>query len=125
MFQKISTVLIWTENFRRLADWYQSTFDLHKIEELNHPDDTGVLFKFPSGDTTLWIGQHAGVHGVNPDAPRHMFNITVDSVSTAFIYLQQKKVPVIAEPFKAPTFDKYFATLADPDGNFIQLIGNK
>lgn len=125
MFQRISTVLIWTENFRSLADWYQHTFTLHVIEELDHPQDTGVLFKFPSGDTTLWIGQHSDVRGKNPDAARHMFNIYVDSVTAAFEDLKQKQVMVVATPFKAPTFDKYFATFADPDGNYIQLIGNK
>lgn len=125
MFQRISTVLIWTENFRSLADWYKDTFSLHVIEELNHPQDTGMLFKFPAGDTTLWIGQHSAVHGKNPDAARHMFNIFVDSVTAATENLIQKRVTVIAAPFKAPTFDKYFATFADPDGNYIQLIGNK
>jgi len=73
----------------------------------------------------LWIGSHSDVKGKNPDPPRHMFNINVDSVSEAFEYLTKKHVTVIAEPFKAPTFDKYFATLADPDGNYVQIIGKK
>lgn len=31
----------------------------------------------------------------------------------------------VAKPFKAATFDKYFATFEDIDGNILQLIGSK
>lgn len=125
MYQKLSTVLIWSDSYKTLAEWYRQTFDLVVVEELDHPQDTGVLLKFPAGDTTLWVGQHSDVHGRNPDPARHMFNLTVDSVSAAYTALRQRGVTVIAEPFKAPTFDKYFATFADPDGNYVQIIGNK
>lgn len=125
MFKSISTVLIWTDNYRTLADWYKDTFQLAVVEELDHPEDTGVLLAFPDGSVTLWIGQHSEVHGHNSDASRHMFNITVDSVSAAYTKLHKKNITIIAKPFKAPTFDKYFATFADPDGNFIQIIGYK
>ncbi len=122
-YEKISTILIWSENFRRLSDWYQATFDFKPIEELDHPQDTGVLFSFPEGDTWLWIGQHSEVHGQNPDQHRHMFNINVSSVTEAYEELIKKGVVFLAKPFKAPTFDKYFATLYDIDGNLVQLIG--
>ena len=124
-YHKISTILIWSENFRALADWYQKTFNLKSVEEINHPDDTGVLFEFPAGGTWLWIGQHSEVHGKNPNPHRIMFNIDVDSVSQAHEELKSKGVEFFAEPFKAPTFDKYFATLYDLDGNMVQIIGAK
>lgn len=54
-----------------------------------------------------------------------MFNITVDSVETAYNELIAKNVDFIAKPFKAPTFDKYFATFRDLDGNVMQLIGDR
>jgi len=40
-FNKISTILIWSENWKRLADWYQETFSLKLIEKIGHPQDTG------------------------------------------------------------------------------------
>jgi hypothetical protein len=124
-FKKISTILIWSEDFRKLADWYQSIFDLKVVEELNHPQDTGVLFEFAEGGSWLWIGQHSEVMGTNRDPHRHMFNISVDSVNEVYEYLLTKNVKFLATPFKAPTFDAYFATLYDLDGNLVQLIGNK
>jgi catechol 2,3-dioxygenase-like lactoylglutathione lyase family enzyme len=124
-FQKISTLLIWSEDFRKLADWYQQIFNLNVVEELDHPQDTGVLFEFPEGDTWLWIGQHSEIKGKNPDPYRHMFNINVESVKEAYDYLLGNQVEFLAPPFKAPTMNKYFATFYDPDGNVVQLIGKE
>jgi hypothetical protein len=123
MFQRISTVLIWSENFRALADWYIDKLQLTVAEELDHPQDTGVLFGV--GDVNLWIGQHSEVHGKNMDNARHMFNINVDSVKEAYEYLKAKDVKFIAKPFKAPTIEFYFATFLDLDNNMVQLIGGE
>ncbi len=124
-FKKISTILIWSENYRKLSDWYQNVFDLSVVEELNHPKDTGVLFEFKDGGPTIWIGQHSEVKGKNSDPCRIMFNISVDSVGKSYEYLLKKGVKFLAKPFKAPTFDKYFATFFDLDGNLVQIIGLK
>lgn len=123
MFHKITTILIWSHDYKKLADWYQDIFHLTINEELNHPQDTGILFDFPDGSPWLWIGQHSEIHGINKDPLRIMFNITVDSVEKTYEYLLSKKVNIIAKPFKAPTFDKWFITFSDPDGNTIQIIG--
>jgi predicted enzyme related to lactoylglutathione lyase len=123
MFDNISTILIWSEDFRKLSDWYLDTFGLKVIEELNHPQDTGVLMEFPKGGPRIWVGQHSEIHGANKDPLRIMFNITVPSVDKAYEYLISKHIPIIAKPFKAPTFDKWFVTFSDPDSNTIQIIG--
>jgi len=124
-FEKISTVLIWSEDAQKLADWYKNTFNFKVIEELDHPNDTGVLLEVNPDGTWLWIGQHSEVKSKNPDPHRHMFNLNVESVSEAYEYLKQKGVEFFARPFKAPTMKKYFATFYDLDGNMIQLIGEK
>lgn len=119
----ISAVLIWSENYRRLADWYIEKLELKPYEELNHPQDTGVGFMI--GSVYFWVGQHSQVHGKNPDPCRHMFNIAVDSVTQTYEELKAKGVEFLATPFKAPTFDSYFVTFYDLDGNLVQLIGGK
>lgn len=123
MFKNISAFLIWSENYRKLADWYIEKLDLTPIEEINHPKDTGVGFQV--GNVYLWIGQHSKVKGKNKDMHRIMFNITVDSVNKAYTHLKSKGVTFLAQPFKAPTFDKYFATFYDLDNNLVQLVGGK
>jgi len=124
-FQNISCILIWSQDFRKLADWYQEKFGFKVAEELDHPQDTGVLFELPAGGPWIWIGQHSKVRGKSPDPHRHMINIEVDSVEQTYQDLKAKGVTFFAKPFKAPTFDKYFATLEDLDGNFIQIVGAK
>ncbi|HEX8965266.1 MAG TPA: VOC family protein [Patescibacteria group bacterium] len=123
LVKNISAILIWSENFRALANWYKETLDLQVEEELNHPDDTGVGFMV--GNVYLWIGQHSEVHGKNQDIHRHMFNFVVDSVLETYEILEKKGVKFFAKPFKAPTMDKYFATFYDLDNNLVQLIGGK
>lgn len=122
-FRNISAILIWSQDFRELAKWYKDTFGFEQIEEINHPDDTGVGFMV--GNVYLWIGKHSKVKGKNKDPHRIMFNIQVDSVEEAYNHLVDKGVKIIAKPFKAPTFDKYFATFLDLDGNIVQVIGGK
>lgn len=123
MIKNISAILIWSEDYRRLANWYQEKLELKVLEELDHPQDTGVGFQV--GNVYLWIGQHSEVKGKSKDIHRHMFNFVVDSVSEEYEKLLQKGVIFLAKPFKAPTFDKYFATFYDGDDNLVQLIGNK
>ena len=125
MFQNISTILIWSSNWKKLAKWYEDTLNLKMVEEITHPKDTGRLFEFPGGKPWIWIGQHSKVKDRNKDKHRHMFNITTDSVDKTYEYLLKKKVKIIAKPFKAPTFDKWFCTFEDADGNLLQVIGPK
>jgi hypothetical protein len=123
MLKNISAILIWSEDYRKLADWYRDKLDLKVLEELSHPEDTGVGFQV--GNVYLWIGQHSQVKGKNKDSHRHMFNFVVDSVSKTYAKLQKRGVKFLAKPFKAPTMDRYFATFYDLDNNLVQLIGGK
>lgn len=123
MIKNITAILIWSENYKALAGWYKEKLGLKVLEELTHPKDTGIGFKV--GTMYLWIGQHSKVKGKNQDIHRHMFNFQVDSVTKTHEELQKKGVKFLAEPFKAYTFDKYFATFYDLDNNLIQLIGDK
>lgn len=123
MFNKISTFLIWSENFKSLADWYKETLNLKVIEELDHPQDTGILLEFPQKGCWLWVGRHSQVHGINNDPYRLMINLDTDSVEKTYRYLVGKNVKIIAKPFKAPTFNQYFCTFSDPEGNVLQVIG--
>lgn len=123
MFKNISAVLIWSQDYQKLAKWYREKLNLKVIEELNHPDDTGIGLKV--GKSYLWIGKHSKVKGKAKDPFRIMFNISATSVTRAYEKMKSLGVQFLAPPFKAPTFDKYFATFYDLDGNIVQLIGDK
>jgi len=121
--KSISAILIWSEDYESLVTWYKEKLDLEVIEELNHPEDTGVGLSI--GNSYFWIGKHSEVHGKSKDPYRIMFNISVDSVAKVYAELKEKGVEFIAEPFKSPVSDSFFATFKDLDGNIVQLIGKK
>jgi len=122
-FSKISCVLIWSQNYQKLADWYQEVFNFKITWRVEHPDDTGIEFTLPGGNPWLWIGKHSQVKGKNKDPHRIMLNIDVDSIDETYQHLLKHKVKILAEPFKAPTFDKWFVSFYDLDGNILQCIG--
>ena len=123
MFKSISAVLIWSEDYKALATWYKEKFGFKEIEELTHPDDTGIGLEV--GEVYFWVGKHSKVKGKNKDPYRIMINFSVDSVNKGYKRLLSKGVECIARPFKAPTFDSYFATFKDLDGNIVQIVGKK
>lgn len=125
MYKSLSTVLIWSGDYKKLANWYEKVLGLKAIWRSMHPEDTGILFGFHTGDTDLWIGQHDKVKGKNRDVYRHMFNIKVDSVTKVYNQLVKKGIKFEAAPFKAPTLPYYFATFYDPENNILQLVSNK
>lgn len=125
MFKNISYVLIWTENYKKLANWYMDKLGLKVIEEFTHPDDSGVAFEFASGGSKLWIGQHSKVQGENKDIHRHMINIDVDSVEKTYRLLKDRGVEFLAQPYKEPLIDTYCATFYDLDRNLLQIVGPK
>jgi predicted enzyme related to lactoylglutathione lyase len=65
---------------------------------------------------------HREVKGQNDTPQRIMLTFEVPDVAEAFAELQRHGATVVAEPNR-PEDDEGFwlATLADPDGNFVQL----
>lgn len=125
MFKNISYVLIWTQDYKKLANWYKEKLGLKVMAEFTHPDDSGVDFEFTGGGARLWIGQHSKVKGTNKDFHRHMINIDVDSVEKVYNYLIIKGVEFLAEPYKEPLINTYCATFYDLDRNLLQIVGPK
>src|SRR5437762_13696004 len=98
MIKNISAILIWSEDYKALAKWYEEKLDLEVLEELTHPEDTGIGFQV--GNVYLWIGKHSEVIEKNKDSHRHMFNFVVDSVTESYEALAAKGVKFLAKPFK-------------------------
>lgn len=125
MFKHISYVLIWSGDYKKLADWYKEKLGLKVMTEFTHPDDSGVDFEFTGGGTRLWIGQHSKVKGENRDFHRHMINIDVESVEDVYNHLKNKGVKFLVKPYKEPVVDTYCATFYDLDRNLLQIVGPK
>lgn len=116
-------ICIWSENFEKLAKWYETVLAFPVRKRLSFPTDTGVDFDF--GDNYFFIGRHDKVKGYSRDPFRIMIGFNVDSVGETYAMLKKKKVEVIAEPFLAPEGTFWCMTITDPEGNILQFYGDK
>lgn len=117
----IKRFFLWSEDPHTLADWYVSVLGLTRDFGLDLPDDTGVSLSAPDGGL-IWIGYHDQVKGKNRDPYRFMISFIVESVSEKAKEMKTHGVHFVAEPFMAPTKDKWCATFEDPEGNLMQLF---
>lgn len=118
----VGSVLIWSENWRQLANWYKNILELPVESELSLPDDTGVNFKI--NDFYFWVGMHDQIRGKNKDKYRIMIGFDVDSVAKTYEILTERGVEFILKPSPSPTKTFFVATALDPEDNIIQFYSD-
>jgi predicted enzyme related to lactoylglutathione lyase len=113
---KFSGILIGSENAPRLAAYYTKLFGPPGW------DDGGYVGWVIRG-AAITVGPHDQVHGSNTEPGRIIWNIESDDVKADFERFKAAGVIVVREPYNfedAP--EAWIATLADPDGNYFQLV---
>jgi len=115
---------LWSENYEELAKWYQDVLKLPFKQQSTLPTDTFIAFDF--GNNWFWIGKHDKIKGKNKDPYRIMIEFYVESITDAFDELKKHNVEFIAEPFPDPLGgDGWCMTFKDPEGNILQMYGEK
>ena len=115
MLTGIHSVLIWSEDVKRLAPFYR---DVLGLEQQMEGEGFAV---FLSNGAQLAIGRHSEVKGRSRDPNRVMVNFRVEDCQAEYERLNKQGVEFIRKPSKegdGPTI----ATLLDPDGNVLQLF---
>jgi predicted enzyme related to lactoylglutathione lyase len=75
------------------------------------------------GSGSVSIGPHSEVHGNNAQPGRLIWNIETPDVQGEFDRMKAAGAIVVREPYSFEGFpDSWIATLADPDGNYFQLM---
>lgn len=112
-----NNILIGSEDPQRLADFYTRILGEPQMSEGGY---TGWLI----GRGFVSVGPHSEVHGRNQDPGRLIWNIESDDVKADFERFRAAGAEVIAEPYSMEGMpaDTWIATLADPDGNYFQLM---
>ena len=110
----LNSILIGTAQPGALAAFYEKVF--------GRPADMseGGYFGWQVGNCFLTVGEHSEVRGQAKEPARIILNLETNAVPAEFERLKQMAVTVIKEPYGMD--DGWIATLADPDGNFIQLM---
>jgi predicted enzyme related to lactoylglutathione lyase len=102
-----NSILIGSEDPARLADYYTKLF--------GEP-----TWKLGAGAVT--VGPHSEVTGTNPQPGRLIWNIESTDVQADFDRFRAAGATVVREPYSFEGMDGLIATLADPDGNYFQLM---
>jgi predicted enzyme related to lactoylglutathione lyase len=110
-----NSILIGSENPSALVTYYTRLFG---EPTWNDGGYTGWLI----GSGAVTIGPHSEVHGTNPSPGRIIWNIESPDVQADFARFRDAGAIVIREPYTFEGEEGHIATLADPDGNYFQLM---
>jgi len=113
---KFNGILIGSDQAERLSEYYTKLF--------GKPGwDDGGYVGWMIGSAGITIGPHDQVHGKSEQPGRIIWNIESDDVKGDFAKLQAAGAIVVREPYGFEDVpNTWIATLADPDGNYFQLV---
>jgi predicted enzyme related to lactoylglutathione lyase len=111
---KLDSMLLASTDPQRLGDWYAAAFE---------PDDDTVVEGYRMlrfGTFTLVIDRRDDIGATNPEPGRVIHNLDVDDAREVSKRLDQLGTTWVAE--LEDRDGSLFATVTDPDGNYVQLI---
>lgn len=112
----LNSLMLGTSQIKEMADFYEKVFE-RKADMTE-----GEWHGWQVGSAFLSVGSHSEITGPAKDPQRIMFNLETKEVKEEFERI--KKIPgatVIKEPYDMSE-GMMIATLADPDGNYFQLM---
>ncbi len=113
----LNSLLLFSETPKKLVDFYRRV--LAREPKWQEEEYTG----FEVGACALVIGPHSKVHGQSKNPERIMFNFETSDVKSEFERMKGLGAKVVAEPYSmGDERDILVATLADPDGNYFQVV---
>jgi predicted enzyme related to lactoylglutathione lyase len=112
-----NSVLIGSSQPEVLSEFYAGVFG--RPADMNDQGYHG----WQVGSSFLTVGPHSEVQGQAKEPARILLNFETSEVKAEFDRLSQLGVTVIKAPYTMDESESgWIATLADPDGNYIQLM---
>jgi len=106
--------MIGSADSKTLGDFYEKVFE-------RKPDMVEGDFKgWSVGNTFFAVGSHSEVQGKTKEPSRMLFNFETNEVKEEFKRITGIGATVVKEPYELG--GALIATLADPDGNYFQLM---
>lgn len=113
-----NSLIIFSENPKPLAEFYQKVFDSKPLWE------EGGYTTWKVGSGVVTVGPHSEVHGISKNPERMMFFLETKDVKAEFERIKEIGATVIKEPYhmeEDPDEGGLICTFADPDNNYFQL----
>ncbi|MBI2005619.1 MAG: VOC family protein [Candidatus Aenigmarchaeota archaeon] len=121
MVKGIESILLFSENAQKLADFYKDKVGLEITTEAEVGEDEDFFgFEF-EGSPGLYIMHHSKVRGSSKEPERIMFNLEVDNIEEEVKKLDEAGVKKIQDIYHMQNYG-YIATFEDIDGNYFQLV---
>ena len=108
--------MIGTKQLKTLATFYAEVIG----KPADMVDNENGFFGWQVGSAFLSVLEHSEMGGNSKDPGRVMFNFDTTQVKEEFERIKAIGAAVIREPYEMG--GGWIATLADPDGNYFQLI---
>ena len=112
----LNSVMIGTKQPQVLAAFYEQVID----KPADMADRDQGFYGWQVGSAFLGILDHSDMGGSTKDPGRIMLNFETAQVKEEFERIKALGAVVIAAPYQMG--EGWIATLADPDGNYFQLI---
>jgi predicted enzyme related to lactoylglutathione lyase len=112
----LNSIMIGTKQPRMLADFYAKVVG----KPADMVDGENGFFGWQVGSAYLSVLEHSEMGGNTKDPGRVMFNFETTQVKEEFERLRAAGAMVIREPYEMG--GGWIATLADPEGNYFQLV---
>jgi predicted enzyme related to lactoylglutathione lyase len=112
----LNSVFIGTKHPAELAAFYEKVFG--KPPDMTNSDYG--LFGWHFGAGNLAVLTHFGMDGNAKEPGRLMLNFETTEVQAEFERIKALGGAVVAEPYQIG--EAWIATLADPEGNYFQLV---
>jgi predicted enzyme related to lactoylglutathione lyase len=112
----LNSIMIGTKQTKVLAAFYEKVFG--KPPEM--VDAENGFYGWQVGNSYLGILDHSQMSGAAKDPGRIMLNFETSQVKDEFERIKGLGAVVIASPYQMG--GGWIATLADPDGNYFQLM---
>jgi predicted enzyme related to lactoylglutathione lyase len=111
----LNSIMIGSSQPQVLAAFYEKVFGrpADMVEE-------GGWYMWNAGACSLSIGEHSEVKGASKEHARMIMNLETKAVKEEFERLKNQNVTIVKEPYEMG--GGWIATLADPDGNYVQLM---
>ena len=112
----LNSVMIGTKQLQVLADFYEKVFE----KPADMIDRENGFFGWQVGSAYMSVLEHSEMGGNTKDPGRVLFNFETAQVQEEFERIKAVGGTVIRAPYQMG--EGWIATLADPDGNYFQLV---
>ena len=121
MIRALEAVLLSSDDAANLAKFYREVVGLKQSAEMEIGDKGEKGYDFDIKGTGLYILDHSGIKGKNPQGARVMFNLEVDDIEKEVARLDSANVKKVQDTYHIEDYG-LIATFEDVDGNYFQFV---